>query len=98
MTEQKNWQIARREAQAKLHGPRIPYGYQAPLNPRSQAPPRWQDALTRDGRRLSAERDQRGVAPDYSQKPVIFTAGGGIENYDGMTFEEKRRAQTLARK
>jgi hypothetical protein len=96
MTEQKSWQLARYDEQKKLHRPRIPYGFQAPLNPCSLPPPAWQDLLTRDGRRLAAEREQRGVAVDHSRKAVIFTPDGGIAGYESMSFEQRRAAQTVA--
>jgi hypothetical protein len=93
MTEQKSWQLARYEAQKNLSRPRIP----PPLNPRAlDLTPRWQDGRTLESRRLAAERAQRGVAVDPMMRPVIFTPGGGIEGYQGMTFEEKRQAQTVA--
>jgi hypothetical protein len=96
MTEQKTWQQKRKEEQAARHGTRLPYGFQAPMNPRAQAPSRWQDSLTRDGRRLAAERAQRGVAVDHSRKAVIFTPDGGIAGYENMSFEQKRKAQEAA--
>jgi hypothetical protein len=94
MTEQKSWRLARYEEQKKLHRPRIPYGYLPPLNPRAlDLTPRWQDGRTLESRRLAAEREQRGIAPDPMMRPVIFTAAGGIEGYANMSFEQRLRHQ-----